>query len=773
MNQPKPGPIAWMAKNSVAANLLMLFLAVGGLIMLPWIRQEVFPRIQLDSVQVRVPYPGASPEEVEEGIVLAVEEAIRGTEGVDEVRATASEGLGLVVAELLTGSDADQALNDIESAVGRITTFPEEAEEPVISLSDNARQVLSVIVAGPVRRVVLDHVADALRDRLLASGDVTQVDISGLPPPELEIAVTQAQLRRYDLSPPEIAEAIRQASLELAAGSIETSASDIRLRVARRADTLERLREVVVIAGAPGVRVTLGMIATLRDTYRDTERAAWLGTDPAVSVDVYRIGPQAPDQVSEAVHEAIDRMRQHLPEALRLHVWNDASDIYQARVSLLIENGILGLLLVLGLLSLTLHPRVAFWVTLGMPVSFLSAFLAMAAWDVSINMISLFAFILVLGIVVDDAIVVGENIHSSQERGLRGGEGVVRGAQRVAQPVVFAVLTTVMAFMPMLFISGVDGQIWRQIPVVVIGCLMFSLVESLLVLPAHLSMGRHDREPGLLLRPIHALQNGVTWLLYRFIRFVYRPLLHACLDFRYATIAVFIATLILAVGLIRGGMVRTIGFPRVAADFIRISVSMPVGSHVSAMHTVIDHIEAQVETIRRDLDQQFPAEGSRVKHVVSTLSGASNASLVIELDGVADFSIDTRSVQERLRRLVGDPAGVKQIEYRSEIGRHSTGVTVEFSAQDMDALIAAASAFKSRLSEFEGVYAITDTFSEGKDELILSIRPEAQALGLRLDDLARQVRQAFFGAEAQRIQRGRDEVKVWVRYPEAARDDLA
>ncbi|MFW5845090.1 MAG: efflux RND transporter permease subunit, partial [Planctomycetota bacterium] len=788
------GLIAWFARNHVAANLLMLAIVMAGLMAAFFdVRREFFPSLTADSVTVSVAYPGATPVEVEQGIVLRVEEAVADLPGIDELRSEAREGFAQVTIDVAKDFSRREMLADVKTQVDAITTFPDDAEEPIVDSPALRAEVMLLSLSGDVPPVELRQLAEQVRDDLLRfrrqpdgwldealatvglfdDQTITQVELLAARDYEIAIEVSEAGLRRYGLTFDEVTRAVRASSLDLPAGAIKRLSGEVLLRTVGQAYTGADYADLVLRTEPDGTRIRLGDVATIVDGLADQDLGAWHDGRPALAIKVDTVGDQDLLAVTSAVHQYVAEAQAHLPASVSLAVTNDRSVYYRQRMDTLISNAGIGLLLVFGSLALFLRLRLAFWVAIGIPLSFLGAFWVLPLAGVSLNMISMFAFILVLGIVVDDAIVVGENIHASQERGLRGGEGVVRGAQRVAQPVIFAVLTTVMAFMPLMFISGVDGQIWRQIPVVVIACLMFSLVESLLVLPAHLSMGRQEREPGLVLRPIHALQNGVTWLLYRFIHLVYRPVLHVCLNFRYFTIAAFIATLILAVGLIQGGIVRSVGFPRVAADFIRISVSMPVGSHVSATDAVIDHIEQQVDTIRTDLDRQYPAEGSRVKHVVSTLSGASSASVVIELDGVADFGIDTRSVQERLRRLIGDPAGVKQIEYRSEIGRHSSGVTVEFSAQDMDDLIAAASAFKSRLSEFEGVYAITDTFSEGKDELVLSIRPEAQALGLRLDDLARQVRQAFFGAEAQRIQRGRDEVKVWVRYPEAARDDLA
>jgi multidrug efflux pump subunit AcrB len=786
--------IAWFARHHVAANLLMISIVVAGLMAVFFgMRREFFPSLELDQVTVTVAYPGATPVEVEEGIVLRIEQAIADLPGIDEMRSQAREGFGSVTVDVEEGFDKQTMLTDVKTRVDAITTFPGEAEEPVVDSPVMQREVMVLSLSGDVSAKDLQALAERTRDDLLDfrrtphSGPeslfakvglidvktITQVELLAARDYEIGIEVSEAALRRYGLTFDEMVQAVRQSSLDLPAGAIKRRSGEVLLRTVGQANHGHEYADLTLRSSVDGTLVRLGDIAHINDGFADQDIGAWHDGKPAIAIEIFSVGDQDLLAVSDAVHEYVANSSSRLPANMRLAVTRDRSVYYQQRMDTLLSNAGIGLLLVFGSLALFLRLRLAFWVAIGIPLSFLGACWAMPLADVSLNMISMFAFILVLGIVVDDAIVVGEAVHAHQELGHRGGEGVVRGAQRVATPVIFAVLTTIIAFMPMLFISGADGKIWRNIPVVVIGCLAFSLVESLLVLPAHLSMGKQERPPGLLLRQIHALQDRVTKVLYRFVRGIYAPFLHFCLTWRYATIAAFLASLILAVGMIMGGLVKSIGFPRIAADFIRMSISMPVGTHAANTIEVIEHIETQVEAVRQQLDARYQLPESRIKHVVSTLQGATSASVVIELEGAGDLGIDARQVQRDLRKLVGDPPGVKQIEYRSEIGRHSSGVSVEFTAKNMDELVACAEDYKTRIAEYDGVYAITDTFSDGKDELVLRITPEAESLGLRLQNLARQVRQAFYGAEAQRILRGREEVKVQVRYPEAVRDDIA
>jgi len=448
------GPLAWMAQNKIAANLMMIFFLIGGVLFVLKVRQEVFPEVSLDIVTISVAYPGASPVDVEEGIILAVEEAVRGVDGVEEIRAVAREGVAEITAELFTGANRDQALNDIKSAVDRITSFPQDAERPVISVPTNRREVLSLIVFGEVDRKTLKQVSEKVRAELLLDERITEVEISGLPPPEISVEIPLANLRRHHLTLEQIGAAIREASVDLPAGGIKTAKGEILLRISERRDYGDELREVAVISRADGVRRTLGELGAVIDTFRDTDEEAYFNGERAARIRVFQIGEQTPLDISQAVYDYLAKHRDQFG-TLRFAVWNDRSEIFRDRISLLLKNGLMGLMLVIFILGLFLELSLALWVTLGMIVSFLGVFMVMAAFHVSINMISLFAFILALGIVVDDAIVVGEAVYHLRNQGRPPLRAAIEGVHEVASPVTFAVLTSVIAFVPLLTVTGV------------------------------------------------------------------------------------------------------------------------------------------------------------------------------------------------------------------------------------------------------------------------------------------------------------------------------
>ncbi len=488
----KKGPIAWMVHNPVAANLLMVVLLVGGFLSLKSIKQEVFPDFELDTVSVTVPYPGASPEEVERGIVLAVEEAVRGLDGVDRVMATAREGAGMVVIEMLTGAERQKVYQDIQQEVNRITTFPEESEEPQIVLVSRKRRVISSILYGDLPEKSLVALGETLRDQLLQDPKITQVDLIGVKPYEISISISRENLQKYGLTLEGVALRIRQSALELPGGGIRTQNGEILVRMKDRRDLGQEFAQIPLIGTDSGDTVRLGDVAEISDAFEDTDQALTYEGKPAIMMDVYRVGKQTPIEVSNAVRAKIEELQPELPPGVGYTVLTDRADIYRQRAELLMKNGAIGLVLVLILLGFFLETRLAFWVAMGIPISFLGTIMLLPMFGVSINMISMFAFLIALGIVVDDAIVVGENVYEYHQRGMPFLQAAVTGAREVAIPVTFSVLTNMVTFMPILFVPGVMGKIWRVIPMVVVTAFAFSLIECLFVLPSHLghSAGR-------------------------------------------------------------------------------------------------------------------------------------------------------------------------------------------------------------------------------------------------------------------------------------------
>ena len=594
---PKPrGTIAWMAGHSVAANLLMCVFVVGGLIFAIRAKQEVFPEFELDMVNISVSYPGASPEEVEQSIVLPVEEAVEGLDGVEEVTSTANEGSGSVRVELIEGENLQQLASDIKNEVDRITTFPDEAEEPTVSVVSHKRDVVTLAIHGDLDEWTLRSVAETVRDTLLSNSDITQVELSGARDYEVTVTVPRETLRRYGLTLQDVAAAVNDSALDMAGGGVDTVSGEILVRLKQRRDYAREFANIPVITGNDGVRVLLGDIATISDGFEDRDLYAYYNEDRAVLIDVYRIGDQTPISVADAVRKEVTELKQTLPKAVSIDVLDDRSEIYSQRAELLLKNLLMGLALVLLVLGIFLEARLAFWVMLGIPISFLGAFLFFPAFDATINMISMFAFIVTLGIVVDDAIVVGENIYSHHQAGKPFHRAAIDGTREVAMPVVFSVLTNIAAFTPLFFVPGVMGKIFSVIPVVVVSVFAVSLVESLFILPAHLSHQK-DIHPHGIGGKLHHLQQRFSRAFARFVQSWYHPWLTRVLRWRYVVCAIGLAAMTLIFAWVDSGRMRMILMPRVEQDFAYASVELPYGSPVAQTERIRKQVLAAAERV--------------------------------------------------------------------------------------------------------------------------------------------------------------------------------
>ena len=777
------GALAWMARNPVAANLFMLVLMVGGLAMTFQLKQEVFPEIELDVVSVQVTYPGASPSEVEQGIVLAVEEAVRGIDGVKKVTATARESLGLVNVELLLGADRDRALSDVKSAVDRIVSFPEEAERPVVQLIANRREVISLVVYGDVREEALRVWAERAREDLLNDPNITQIDLLGARPLEVSVEVSQEKLREYNLTHDQLAALVRQSSLELPGGGLKTDSGEVLVRTAERKDRGEEFEEIVVLSRPDGTQVRLGDLATVRDGFRETEEFANYEGKRAIMLRVFRVADQNPIEVADAVKKYAEDNAEALPEGLSYALWNDQSQIYRERIDLLLRNAYMGLALVFVCLGLFLDFKLAFWVMLGIPISFLGSMLLLPVTDVSINMISLFAFIITLGIVVDDAIVVGENIHSARQRGLSFEDAAVMGVRQIAAPVVFSVTTTVVAFAPMFFVPGTMGKIFKVIPTIVIAVLLLSLFESLLILPAHLAHG-NDREPTGV---FGAITRGQRWFsegMERFIREVYGPSIDFAVRFRYLSIAVGVATLVGVFGIVAGGRIDFTFFPKIDGDVVNVSARLPIGAPLENAEALRARLERSArEAIEQSggdavyrglyaqIGQPFAVGGPGGGGVQATGSHIVDMAIYLVPSDERDFTASAFS--ERWRATFGDVPGLDSLSFRYSIGP-SAGepINIQLSHPNTDILEGSAQELAAALVNYPGVKDIEDGVLEGKPQLDFQLTERGRALGLTPTDLARQIRAAYFGSEAVRQQRGRDEVRIMVRLPKEDRASI-
>jgi multidrug efflux pump subunit AcrB len=824
--------VAWFAENHVAANLLMAVLMVGGLVTVPWIPQKEMPDIEIDMITVSVEYLGAAPEEVEEGVCSRIEEELEGIEGIDKIRSTASEGRCTVVVELITGADVNEALDDVKNRVDALDTLPEETEKPIISQVTFRRAVADIAISGAVDERSLKQLGQRVRDEIAALPGITQVELTSARPYEISIEV-------HGLSFDQVAQAVRRSSLDLPGGSIKTEGGEILLRTKGQAYWGHEFDEIVVLTRADGTRVTLSDVAVVRDEFEDTDQSASFDGHPSVMVRVFRVGEQDVIDISDKVKAYVAEAQTRVPEGVSLTIWRDSSRILRDRLDTLFRNGRAGLLLVICLIAVFLRPRLAFWVTLGVPIALLGALWTIPAFGISINAISTFAFIMVLGILVDDAIVVGENVYTHQQRGDPALEGAIRGTQEVSIPVIFGVLTTVAAFSPMFFVPGTMGQIMTVIATTVTICLVYSLVESQLVLPAHLShglalrpatevlliavpalillawtLGSGWRSIGLpllgvtvLLSGLHAVgrlnplaerairvQAGFGVKLEQFTRGTYRRALERSLEWRYLTVAAAIMLLLWAVGVLASGRMHFSFFPPLEADYVSAKLTMPQGTPAYVTAGAVRQIAGAAERLRAELDAEFPEHGAGlIKHVQTAVGeqpfgaavganplNAANAAAIgahlgevtLELLPSEERSVRTTEVAARWRELTGPVPDAVELVFASSLFSVGDAVNIQLQGPNVEHLRSAADRLKAELAAYPGVIDIADSFRAGKKEVKLSILPAAEALGLTQRDLARQVRQAFYGEEAQRIQRGRDDVRVMVRYPDEERRSL-
>ncbi len=751
------GPIRWMAGNSVAANLLMLALLIGGFFWGTQIKQEIFPEFNLDLVIVSVIYPGASPEEVSEGIILPIEEAIENVDGIEEVVSTAYEGRGEVRVEARIDADLQQLATDIKNEVDRIYAFPDDAETPLVTIPSHKRKVLTLLVYGEQNPKVLREVTEMVRDQLLQDSGITQLELLGERPLEMSIEVSQAQLRAYNLTLEQIALKVRGAARDIPGGTIKTAGGEILVRMTERKDYKTGFAKIPIVSRGNGTIVTLGEIATIKDGFEDVDRYLFFNDKPALGIDVYRVGKQTPISVSEAVAKQVIRLNQVLPDGVSVISVDDHSDHFKQRISLLVRNGYLGLALVFILLAVFLEMRLAFWVTMGIPISFLGALLFIPFFDVSINMVSLFAFIIALGIVVDDAIVVGENIYHYKQQGHSSFTAAVKGVREVAVPVTFSILTNIVTFLPLYFVPGIMGKIFRQIPVVVISVFLISLVEAIFVLPAHIGHQRDPKNPVMIFigRKQQKLSAAISSLINNF----YGPFLRFSLKFRYVSLTIGVVILLVTLTYVKSGRMGMSLFPKVESDYAYAKAILPVGVPVAETLAVSAKIRVGASQVADKIGREKQVEG-----VLSYVDRNSTWTKVF-MTQPEERLLHTGAFVKRWRHLVGPVVGVETLQFKSDMGGPSSGaaLTVELQHRDTEVLAAASSELAAALSSFPMVSDIDDGFTPGKDQFDFTLKPAGFRLGLQPRDVARQIRNSYYGYEVFRQLRGRNEMKIMVR----------
>ena len=766
------GLIGWFAKNHVASNLLMISIVILGLHGLASIKKETFPAFVTNQISVQVPYRGGAPEEVERSVVVKIEEAVESIQGIKEITSYASEGSGRVNIELQVGYDTADVMDEVKLAIDGISTFPGETERPIISKLTFRNPAISVQVAGPLDEAMLKELTDRIREELLALPEVTYVEEMGSRPFEISIELSEQTLREYGLTLEQVSQVIRSWSIDLPGGAIRSDAGDIRLRTTGQAYTGREFEQIVLLTRPDGTRVRLGDVANVVDGFAETESYSFFNGVRSFGLNAMATVDENPIEVAAAIKEYVANKQQTLPQGVQLTAWGDSSEMLDERMDMMLKNMWMGGLLVLGILSIFLHLRVAFWVMIGLPVAFLGAFslLALPAIDISINIMSLFGFILVLGIVVDDAIIIGESAYSETEKHGYNLANIVTGAQRVAVPATFGVLTTIVAFLPLVFQTGPTAVFAESIGWVVILCLAFSLIESKLILPSHLAV----------MRSSHGKKRGVSdWVdrrLKLFIENYYAPFLARTIRNRSLTISIFLTLIIMTVGLVLGGTVRSVWFPEFQSDFLMAEIELREGAPESLITNIVLQMDKSLREVNDELRTEYALDEDVVKNVFASIRGGKNARFQVELiksENQGESKIPMKEIETLWRDKVGSIAGTQTLEFRS-MSSMGGGKPVSFRLQgsDFEQVEGASEALSDHLRGYKGLFEVQSSAQAGPEELKLSIKPEAEALGVTLMDLASQVRQAFYGSEAQRIQRGDSEVKVMVRYPRSERKSI-
>ena len=765
------GIIGWFAHNHVAANLLMFFIIGMGLYGAFNITVETFPKFEFDTVEVRVPYRGAAPAEVEEGVVVKIEEAIQNIDGIKRVFGYAQEGMGRVSIEMRDGSDAAAVLDEVKLAIDSISTFPVETERPIISKARFRREAITVQVSGDMDEWDMKNFAERIRDEILALDEVSYAEVRGSRPFEISVQIPEVTLRQYGLTLDQVAQVIRAWSVDLPGGSIRSDGGDIRLRTKGQAYTGEQFEQIVLISGEDGTRVRLGDIAMIEDGFAETESYAYFNGKRSFGIAVMSTEDENELDVTAAVRAYVEEAGATMPPGVTLQTWGDISQHLDSRMNMMFKNMFIGAILVFAILGLFLHLKFAFWVIIGLPVAFLGALmmLPLPGIDISVNVISVFGFILVLGIVVDDAIVVAESVYAETENLGYSTNNIVAGARRVAVPATFGVLTTIMAFAPMLFTSGALTSFTGSVGWVVVLCLAFSLVESKLILPSHLAMLRSSHVSGGGKGPAEVVDR---WLK-GFIERRYKPTLDLAIRHRYTTLAVFLAMLILTSSLVIGGKVRYVFFPEVEQDMLAATIELYDGAPESLVIGVVDRMNGALRRVNEELKAETGTDEDIIKNVFAYIRDGRFGYFIVELTSGEEREVTPQVVEQRWRNEVGEIAGAKELRFISTM-HLGGGPPIDFNlaGRNYRQLEQAAADLERHLASFDGVFEIQVSANAGPEEVRLAIKPEAEASGLTLQELGRQVRTAFYGAEAQRIQRGDQEVRVMVRYPRSERQSL-
>jgi multidrug efflux pump subunit AcrB len=757
----------------VWTNVLFFAVLFFGILVLSQMKYSFFPETPPDVINVSVTYPGASPEEIEEGIILKIEENVEGLEGIDRVTSISRENFGSVRIEIISGYDVDKLTNDVKNAVDRINSFPVGIEKPVVAEQKFQDAVMTIVMAGKTDRYQLKYIADRFRDDLILTEEISQAEIGGLPNLEISIEVSEEKLRRYGLSFTEIANAVRGFNINLSGGKFETRDEEILIRGYNRQYYAEEFDNIAVRGGRDGSVVFLRDVATVREKWEDSPEKVYFNGQPAVVLSISKTISEDILAIRERAQELIDQFNAE-DNGIRMEILDDRTIALRGRLSLMINNGLLGLLLVMISLTFFMNLRLSFWVAIGIPFSFAGMFIFAGLYGITINVISLFGMIIVVGILVDDAVVVGENIYSHYERGKKPLQAAIDGTIEVFPAVVTSVATTIIAFLPYFFLDGRLGKFIWHVSLVVILSLIFSLIESLLILPAHLahSKGLHPHKEDKPMR--RRIENLIKW----FTNDVYGPFLNRSMRHKWFTMAMPLALTLLVVGLLRGGFIKATFFPFIDGDTMPVNLSLTPGTQEHITDSLLARIEALAPAVNDRLREMRDDDADvliKVRRQIGSNdfgeTGSHTGKLNFELLPGEEREMDSFIIANIMREMTGEIPAAEKITF-GQAGIFGRAVSLSLLGNNIDELQNAKATLKRELGAMDELKDITDSDQVGLREIRLELKPRAYALGLTLADVANQVRDGFFGREIQRLQRGRDEIKVWVRYREADRASI-
>ena len=789
--------IRWFVNNKVVSNLLMILIIITGATAIPMLKMEVFPEIDLNIINVTAVYPGATPTDVEEAICIKIEERLQGLDGVKKVTSNASENVGNINIEIISGQDPNEMLDKIKAKVDAIDTFPENVEKPICRKIAGSNPVISVAVHGDLDDNSLNKLTEDIKDEIDGLPEVTFTSIVADLENEIKINIKESALRKYNLSFQQIARSIQEWSLNMPSGTIKTQDGEILIRSNNQGYTVYDFSKIPVIINPNGSIVYLGDISEIKDTFSDQfELDFQFNGGKANLITVFRVGNQNALDVSAAVKEYVETKNQELPASVKVTAWDDEARILSGRIETIVRNAQQGFMLVILVLALFLKPKLAFWVSLGIPISFMGGFWLFAPLDLSINMLSLFTFILVLGIVVDDAIVVGENIALFKERGMNPVDAAVKGAMQVATPVFFAVLTTMVTFSPMLAVEGEIGSIWRIFPLVVISVLVWSLIESLTILPAHLAHSSDDEPKNPILLMVSKkwghMQDRIVKGLDHVRHNIYRPILIKAVNHPFSALSFAAGIFILTIGIMLSGILKFSFFPAVEDDLAIATIEYPSGTPIEVTRKGYDKLEESAKILESELIEEFPDQAV-IRNRLSTIGylpmltktsrgpgnldalfvGANMAEVALELAPSENRTISTEEIVRKWRSIMPDLPGVKELSFKSDLFSAGDPINIQLSSKYIDDLVLAKNELKAQLVRFPGVFDVSDTYNIGKEEISINLMPAAKNYGVNMMMVANQVRQAFYGLEVQTIQRGRNELKVMLQYPEDQRSSIS